>query len=69
VTAYLDDRQPSRLTALVMRFPEIFRISPLVLVLSIILVALVAPPALFLLKASVHETLPDGSAGEFTLRF
>jgi iron(III) transport system permease protein len=66
VTLQLDQRQPL-LAAL--RFPEMFRISPLVLILIVILLVLVAPPALFLLKASVHETLPDGSAGDFTLRF
>jgi iron(III) transport system permease protein len=34
-----------------------------------ILLVLVAPPAIFLVNASLHETRPDGSAGEFTLRF
>lgn len=66
MTVQLDQRQPF-LAAL--RFTEMFRISPLVLILVVILLILVAPPALFLLKASVHETLPDGSAGDFTLRF
>jgi iron(III) transport system permease protein len=66
VTLQLDQRQPL-LAAL--RFTEMFRISPLVLILIVILLVLVAPPAFFLLKASVHETLPDGSAGDFTLRF
>src|SRR6476661_3078884 len=46
-----------------------FRISPLVLILIAILLVLVAPPVIFLLNASLHETLPDGSAGDFTLRF
>jgi len=52
-----------------MRFTEMFRISPLVLILVVILLVLVAPPVIFLLNASLHETLPDGSAGAFTLRF
>jgi iron(III) transport system permease protein len=53
----------------VQRLPEIFRISPAVLVLTAILLVLIAPPVIFLVNASVHETLPDGSAGAFTLRF
>src|SRR6476661_8589309 len=46
-----------------------FRISPAVLVLIAVLLVLIAPPVIFLVNASVHETLPDGSAGAFTLRF
>jgi iron(III) transport system permease protein len=30
---------------------------------------LIVPPALFLVNISLHETLPDGSLGGFTLRF
>jgi iron(III) transport system permease protein len=45
------------------------RVSPLVLALAAVLVVLIAPPALFLLNVSLHETRPDGSFGAFTLRF
>src|SRR5689334_22761391 len=51
------------------RFSDRLRISPLVLILIAVLLVLVTPPVLFLVNASVHETLPDGSAGAFTLRF
>jgi iron(III) transport system permease protein len=44
-------------------------ISPLVAALAAVLLALIVPPALFLLNVSLHETRPDGSFGEFTLRF
>jgi iron(III) transport system permease protein len=43
--------------------------SPLVLVLAAVLIALIALPAFFLVNVSLHETRPDGSLGEFTLRF
>ena len=49
-----------------MRLPAI---SPLVAALAAVLLALIVPPALFLLNVSLHETRPDGSFGEFTLRF
>jgi len=45
------------------------RISPLVAALTAVLLVLIVPPALFLLNVSLHETQPDGSLGEFTLRF
>ena len=44
-------------------------ISPLVVALALVLLVLIVPPALFLLNVSLHETRPDGSFGEFTLRF
>jgi iron(III) transport system permease protein len=44
-------------------------ISPLVAALAAVLLSLIVPPALFLLNVSLHETRPDGSFGEFTLRF
>jgi iron(III) transport system permease protein len=44
-------------------------VSPLVLVLAAVLIALIALPAFFLVNVSLHETRPDGSLGEFTLRF
>jgi len=68
VTA-LDDRQSSPLNAPAFRLPASFRISPAVLVLIAVLLVLIAPPVIFLVNASLHETLPDGSAGAFTLRF
>jgi iron(III) transport system permease protein len=45
------------------------RVSPLVVVLAAILLALIVPPALFLLNVSLHETKPDGSFGALTFRF
>jgi iron(III) transport system permease protein len=69
LTAQLDDRQPASALALAQRLSGGLRISPVVLILIVILLVLVAPPVIFLLQASVHETLPDGSAGAFTLRF
>jgi iron(III) transport system permease protein len=44
-------------------------ISPLVAGLAAVLLVLIVPPALFLFNVSLHETRPDGSLGEFTLRF
>ena len=49
--------------------PRMRTISPLVAVLAMVLLALIVPPALFLLNVSLHETRPDGSWGEFTMRF
>jgi iron(III) transport system permease protein len=49
--------------------PKIPAISPLVAVLAAILLILIVPPAIFLMRISLHETLPDGSLGAFTLRF
>ena len=69
MSAQLDDRQPASALALAQRLSGALRISPVVLILIVILLVLVAPPVIFLLQASVHETLPDGSAGAFTLRF
>jgi iron(III) transport system permease protein len=45
------------------------RISPLVVVLAAILLLLIAPPGLFLINVSLHETQPNGAFGQFTLRF
>jgi iron(III) transport system permease protein len=44
-------------------------ISPLVATLAAVLLVLIVPPAVFLLNVSLYETRPDGSLGEFTLRF
>lgn len=51
------------------RWIESRRMSPGVFLLVAILLLAVVPPAIFLVNASFHETLPDGSAGAFTLRF
>lgn len=66
MTIQLEMEQPRRAL-----FPglQAFRISPLVLVLIVILLVLIMPPVAFLINASLHETLPDGSSGAFTLRF
>jgi iron(III) transport system permease protein len=37
--------------------------------LAAVLLVLIVPPAVFLLNVSLYETRPDGSFGEFTLRF
>lgn len=46
-----------------------WRISPVVLILVGLLLFAIVPPTIFLVNASFHETLPDGSPGAFTLRF
>lgn len=46
-----------------------FGVSPVVLVLSAVLLALIVPPAIFLVRTSLHETNPDGSFGAFTFRY
>jgi iron(III) transport system permease protein len=53
----------------VWRLPESLRFSPLVLALLAVLLLAVAPPVVFLVNASLHETLADGSPGAFTLRY
>lgn len=45
------------------------RVSPLVVVLAVILLVLIVPPAMFLLNVSLRETQPDGSFGALTTRF
>lgn len=69
MTAQLNERRLSRSAILALRLPEALRISPLVLILIAVLLVLITPPAIFLVNASLHETLPDGSPGAFTLRF
>ena len=44
------------------------RVSPLVLILIAVLLFAVVPPVVFLVNASLHETLPDGAPGAFTWR-
>jgi iron(III) transport system permease protein len=45
------------------------RFSPPVAILAVLLLALIVPPVLFLLNASLHTTRPDGSFDQLTLRF
>ncbi len=53
-------------TGLPFRLPTV---SPLVILLAGILLVLIVPPVLFLVSVSLHEPLPDGSRGAFTLRY
>lgn len=46
-----------------------WRVSPVVAILIAILLFAIVPPTIFLVNASFHETLPDGSPGAFTTRF
>jgi iron(III) transport system permease protein len=46
-----------------------WRISPVVAILIALLLFAIVPPTIFLVNASFHETLPDGSSGAFTTRF
>ena len=46
-----------------------FRISPLVAVLAAILLILIVPPTIYLVDTSFHTTNPDGSFGQFTLKY
>ena len=52
-------------------FPGIrrLRISAGVLILALILALLIVPPAWFLINVSLHVSNPDGTLGEFTLRY
>jgi iron(III) transport system permease protein len=45
------------------------RFSPPVAILAVLLLALIVPPVLFLLNASLHTTRPDGSFDQLTLKF
>ncbi len=67
MTVRSESRTISR--SLLAALPGIPAISPVVAVLVAILLVLIVPPAIFLLRISLHETLPDGSLGPFTLRF
>lgn len=46
-----------------------FSVSPMVLGLGLVLLILIIPPVIYLIQASFHETLFDGSYGAFTTRF
>jgi iron(III) transport system permease protein len=46
-----------------------WRISPLVALLTAVLLILILPPTLFLVDTSFHTTRPDGSLGLFTLQY
>ena len=61
MTTQIEDHRRPFLAWPALRWPDGLRLSPLVLVLIGILLIAVVPPGLFLLNASVHETLPDGS--------
>ncbi len=68
MTAHSEPRRIAFRLPLLAALPRI-RVSPLVIVLAVILLVLIVPPALFLLDVSLHETRPDGSFGTLTLRF
>jgi iron(III) transport system permease protein len=51
------------------RTARFFTPKMIVALLAIVLLVLVAPPVIFLLDVSVHESKPDGSMGALTLRF
>ena len=69
VTTQVDHPPRSAASWIALRIPESLRLSPLVLGLMAILLIAVVPPALFLVNASLHETLPDGAPGAFTWRY
>ena len=48
---------------------RIFTTGALVALLAVVLLVLVAPPALFLIDVSLHEARPDGSMGAGTLQY
>jgi iron(III) transport system permease protein len=45
------------------------KLSPLVVALGAILLLLIAPPVVFLVNVSLHETAPNGGLGAFTTRY
>jgi iron(III) transport system permease protein len=63
VTDRLIDRRAMR------RMPWSERLSAPVVILALLLLALIVPPTLFLLGASLHTTRPDGSFDQLTLKF
>jgi iron(III) transport system permease protein len=69
VTFRSESRASASAVPLLVALPRTLAISPLVAALAAILLVLIVPPAFFLLNVSLHETLPDGSLGDFTLRF
>jgi iron(III) transport system permease protein len=69
VTALSENRAAGPATSFFAALPAMRSISPLVALLAAVLLVLIVPPAIFLLNISLHETLPDGSLGAFTLRF
>jgi iron(III) transport system permease protein len=69
VTALSENRTPAPAASFFAVLPAMRSISPLVALLAAVLLVLIVPPAIFLLNISLHETLPDGSLGTFTLRF
>ena len=69
MTTQVEYSEPAASSGKAWRLPDSLRFSPLVLVLLAIMLIAVAPPVIFLINASLHETLPDGSPGVFTLRY
>ena len=69
MTTQVEYSEPAASSWKAWRLADSLRFSPLVLVLLAIMVLAVAPPVIFLVNASLHETLPDGSPGLFTLRY
>jgi iron(III) transport system permease protein len=68
VTLQVENRSASA-PAGISHWLDQWRISPVVLILVGLLLFAIVPPTIFLVNASFHETLPDGSPGAFTLRF
>ncbi len=69
MTTHIEEPRRAGAPWLAFSWPDALRMSPVVAILIGILLIAVVPPALFLVNASVHETLPDGSNGAFTWRF
>ena len=69
MTTHVEYSEPAASSWKDWRLADSLRFSPLVLVLLAIMLLAVAPPVMFLVNASLHETLPDGSPGVFTLRY
>jgi iron(III) transport system permease protein len=69
MTTQVEYSEPAASSWKAWRLADSLRFSPLVLVLLAIMLLAVAPPVMFLVNASLHETLPDGSPGAFTFRY
>jgi iron(III) transport system permease protein len=69
VTTQAEEDVPADSPWPALRLPQFLRLSPVVMFLIALLLTAVLPPVIFLVSASLHETLPDGAQGAFTLRF
>ena len=69
MTTQAEDDVPADSPWPALRLPQFLRLSPVVMFLIALLLTAVLPPVIFLVSASLHETLPDGAQGAFTLRF